>query len=249
MHYTDQKSLELAASYSLMPNMLKYCGENDFYGIFRRYLSNKSNPIAAAALSDSLKKFKGHYAYLKTIAQANRKRPFDKEVVNAFWIGNNLLHNVSKERIKQLILNDLCLAGMGKQRAANKARGLPNGIMLHHSFNSIYLNFVGNKVPRTVNNYDKCRIGWGKVIKVNADSVVLLYWPLALAKDKYIINKPVKRRFRIRVGDITLVKDLKEGDYASTHWGLVVQKLSKKELNQLKMHTISNLFAINIQHL
>ncbi len=164
MHYANQKGLELAASYSLMPNMLKYCGENDFYSIFRRYLGNKCNRIAATALSSSLKKFKSHYAYLKTIAQANRKQPFDKEIVNAFWIGNPLLYNVSKERIKQLILNDLCLAGMNKQRAANKARGLSNGILIHHSFNSLYLNFVGNRAKRTTVNYDKCRIGWGRVI-------------------------------------------------------------------------------------
>ncbi len=129
-----------------------------------------------AKKKNALKKFKGNYLYLKTIARANGKKPFDRGVVEAFWIGNPLLRKVNDRTIRKLILKDLCKAGMDKIRAKQKVNNLPKGIFLHHSFNSLYLEFVGNKVKRTISNYDKCRIGWGEVLCVGKERVQEKDW-------------------------------------------------------------------------
>ncbi len=55
----------------------------------------------------------------------------------------------------------------------------------------------------------------------------------------------VKKEFRRKIGEINLILDLHKGDLVSTHWGLIVQKLSRKQLTQLKKFTLANIRAIN----
>lgn len=239
------KALELTARYSLMPNYLSYCGESNFYGVLEKYLGHRTKK-EEKLLAAALKHFKGNYPYLKTISKANGKKPFDLEVIEAFWIGNSLLERVPVKAIKNMIIEDFYKkSGMDKERAFAAVKNLPKRILIHHSFNSLYLKFVDNKVRRTVAMFDKCRIGWGKILEINKQSVVLLYWPITISKGKYAIGKPVKRKFLRRVGDIPFLKGAKVGDYASTHWGLAVEKLSKKRLERLIKYTKVNIAAIN----
>ncbi len=222
--------IELAARYSLVPNSFGYCGGNDFVKVFKRYLEGRAN---RNEIIFELKKFKGLYSYLKAIARVNKRNPFDRHVIEAFWIGNSLLKNVTAKDIKRLILEDFHKkAGMGEERAIRAANNLPKGILLHHNFNSLYLHFVGNEVARTTKNFDKCRIGWGTVISIGKQYCVLEYRPLKKGRN-YFLGKPVKRRFNRYVSGILLESDLDIGDIVSTHWGAVVQRLNKQDLFKL----------------
>jgi hypothetical protein len=230
--------LESAGRYSIVPNSLGYCGGSDFSKVFKRYREGKSTK---SEMRQALKRFKSLYAYLKTIAKANKKNPFDRNVLEAFWIGNDLLTNVTAGSIRKLILRDLVAAGMDKKRAQSAADKLPEGILLHHSFNSIYLNFVGNKVKRTTTNFDKCRIGWGKVVSISKNSCILKYPPVKRNKVGYRLGVYITRRFSRHVCGVLLEPNIHIGDIVSTHWGAVVQKLNRKLLYSLKKFTNINL--------
>jgi hypothetical protein len=91
--------LELAARFSASPNSLCYCGKKTFFKAFMQYLKNKQTKN----LENEMKKFKAHYEYLKLISSENNLPLFDKKVVEAFWIGNELLENVRKESIAKMI--------------------------------------------------------------------------------------------------------------------------------------------------
>jgi len=235
--------LEFAARYSLVPNSFGYCGGNNFAKIFSGYLKRK---VSKKELIFELKKFKSLYAYLKTIARANKKKPFDRDVLEAFWIGNSLLKKVTQKDIKNLILDELCKnAGMDRKRAISSAKNLPKNILIHHSFNSLYLNFVGNSVPRTLSNFDNCRVGWGKVIAVNKKYCILDYALIKRVEKRYCLAKPIKRRFNRYVCGILLEPNINIGDLVSTHWGAVVQKINKKQLFSLKKFTYINFCHIN----
>lgn len=237
------KSIELAARYSLMPNCLGYCGGSDFPKVFSNYLQGNATKYE---LKNAIKKFKGHYPYLKTIAKASGiTDPFDPRVIKAFWIGNELLDNVGKNEIIKIITHFSKHAGMDPKRAEEKIKQLPSEIVLHHSFNSIYLNFVGDKVPRSVSNFDKCRIGWGKVLLVKKNVAQVEYLQLTRKNGRYFLSKYKKKYFLRSMHGIYPEPELKKGDVVSLHWGLIVQKLNRNELKNLKKYTEKVISAVN----
>lgn len=237
------KPIEIGACYSLMPNCLGYCGGSDFSKVFRKYLDGNASENE---LKLAIKKFKGHYPYLKTIARANGIRnPFDGRVIDAFWIGNGLLGRVGRTDVIRLILEFAKNAEMDKNRAQEKIANLPDGILIHHSFNSLYLNFVGDRVERTVSNFDKCRIGWGVVQTVKNNTAKVRYQKIIRKNGKYGFSKPVEKYFKRAMNGITPEHDLKVGNVVSLHWGLIVQKLNKRQEKALKRYTEKNIEAIN----
>ncbi|MFA6530581.1 MAG: DUF6390 family protein [Candidatus Micrarchaeia archaeon] len=237
------KPIELAGRYSLMPNCLGYCGGSDFSKVFKRYLDGTASE---SELKLAIKKFKGHYPYLKTIARANGiKNPFDKRIIEAFWIGDRLLEQVGRADVIRLIRKFSKNAEMNKKRAQEKIDNLPDGILLHHSFNSLYLNFVGDRVERTVDNFDRCRIGWGIVRTVKKSTAKVCYQKIIKRNGKYKFSKSVEKYFRRTMDGITPEPKLASGDIVSLHWGLIVQKLNKKQLAELEKYTGKNMEIIN----
>jgi len=80
------------ARYAFSPNKLKYCGPDRNSELFS-YISKR---ISDQGLVELLDDFKVMYPYLKLIADENGiKDVFDERVVEAYWIGNNLLDGVS----------------------------------------------------------------------------------------------------------------------------------------------------------
>ena len=74
--------------YAFMPNRLRYCGGDDNRTIFQYALEG----VTDGGLTPLLRKFGGALPYLQLIARANGiADPFDERVVEAYWIGNDLL--------------------------------------------------------------------------------------------------------------------------------------------------------------
>src|SRR5207237_641962 len=90
-----------------MPNRLRYCGGDDNRTLFDYGMEGASD----GGLPPLLRKFSGAVPYLKLIARANGLAdPFDARVVEAYWIGNELLEGVE---VRQLY--DALLERFGKQ--------------------------------------------------------------------------------------------------------------------------------------
>jgi len=85
----------LAARYAFMPNKLRYCGGDNNANLFDHVVAGESDPD----LKNLLEEFATMFPYLKFIAQANKiADPFNYRVVEAYWLGNDLLENVSMNK-------------------------------------------------------------------------------------------------------------------------------------------------------
>jgi len=225
--------VELAAHYAFPPNSFGYCGGRNF----RRILQSGDGK----ALGREMKKFRVHYAYLSLIARENGLEPFDKKVVEAFWIGNRLLENVSGESIRRFIRRDLFRNK--SSRAKSLAKNLPEGILPHHSFNPLYINFVTGSVARTIKNYDSCCVTAGRVLSVSERSALVRRFSIAW-NGAFCIRKRKDRVVLARNG-IRLAGHVKTGDIVSVHWGMAVRKLRPKDYKALEKYTLSNIRACN----
>ncbi|MEW6721859.1 MAG: DUF6390 family protein [Candidatus Micrarchaeota archaeon] len=224
----------LAAKYALPPNALGYCGSGEFRGAL------KSG--SQAVLEKELKKFKVHYAYLSLIARENGLGPFDLRVVRAFWTGNRLLENVSRAALRAFIRKEL-FGGRKGSRAEALARNLPEGILPHHSFNSLYVNFVTGKVAPSVRNLDSCCITWGEVLSAGKNSATLrracITWDGGFALEEK------DERVALSRAGVSMVQGAKKGDFLAVHWGVAVEKLTDASLRKLERYTRANIDAIN----
>ena len=120
------------ARYAFAPNYYHYCGP-DTGGEFGEYLKVE---VADGGLIDHLTNFEVMYPYLAAIAQANGVAdPLATKVVEAYWVGNNMLEKVTEQ--------DVYVALTEKQRLS---RRIPKSELkwllpkinqkarLHHSF-------------------------------------------------------------------------------------------------------------------
>src|SRR6476661_11111120 len=116
--------------YAFMPNQLRYCGGDDNRTIFQYGVEQTVDD----GLRPLLKKFTGALPYLQLIARSNGiADPFDDRVVEAYWIGNELLDGVEVRR-----LYDSLKERFGKQLSPRMlemvAGKAPAGAHPHHSF-------------------------------------------------------------------------------------------------------------------
>ncbi len=226
----------LASKYAFSPNHLKYCGTESFCKTLETF-----NPDL---LASELSNFPVHYGYLDLIAKSNSLNPFDLDVVRAFWTGNSLLENVSAQDIKtflSVLLKD------NPQKAHFLSNNLPPGILVHHNFNALYVNFVTQKVPKTMENFDNCSVTSGRVLAVDKNCATVKRNRLALSKNgDYVIEESKETIDLVRDGfSFVDPSSLSEGDFISIHWKMAVEILDHSTLKNLEKYTKKNLVALN----
>ena len=235
---------ELSARFALPPNSRSYCGTRKFADVFAAYMGNK-RAKNLHALKAALSSFHAHYAYLKLIARANGKKPFDSAVTEALWLGNGLLAKVKRKDLQLLILRDFCGKGMlSDERAGKLASALPHGFAPHHSFHTLYIHSITGVVPPTVKTSDNCRVSWGKVERVERGAVIVKTQKLVRRNGKLALL-PCKKKWRTSCAGIGLLKSAKAGDLVASHWGVAVMKISGKQAEGLEMATLRNVKAAN----
>ena len=220
--------LKLAAKYSFQPNNLGYCGTSSFVSAYKSGDMEK--------IKQELKQFRAHYAYLRLIAKENNKDPFDHDVVKAFWIGNELLENICHEAFRDFVANDLFPES---PRAKPLAENLPEGLVPHHSFNSLYINFISDAVPKTIESYDSCCVTFGEVLSVSEKATV---------KRNCIGEGPSLQQkteeISLEIDGIRFIDSIKPGDLVSVHWGMAIQVLSPSDYSLLEKYTKRNLLTL-----
>ncbi|PIN84138.1 hypothetical protein COV61_01040, partial [Candidatus Micrarchaeota archaeon CG11_big_fil_rev_8_21_14_0_20_47_5] len=237
MHGLDRlkDGVLLSAKFAFPPNSFGYCGKNSFFHAMKRK--------DCRLLKTELKHFRAHYAYLKLIASENGCFPFDRRAVNAFWIGNKLLENISQKALKHFIAKEL-FAGKNSQRAGKLANNLPKGTLPHHSFHVLYVNFLSNKVRRNTANYNKCCITSGKILSCGEKTVLVERFSICRKGGRLALGRRKENIVLERAG-VRLVGKIKKGDLLAIHWGMAVKKISAREAAELKGCTQRNIGAIN----
>lgn len=235
----------LFAKYAYSPNKLGYCGPDDHRGIFDYCVAQQSD----RGLIELLKNFEGAFPYLKLIAKANKiKDPFDEKVVEAYWIGNNLLNNISVQDFYDSIKNRFGMK-INQKNMKWLLTKPPAGTKPHHSFHvldvytktGLIRSGVKTNVLETINN---CLIMWGKVIHEtynmkHVTTIQIKYHQIVIKNNRLVFAK-------IRIKEVVSpFFQPKVGDWVSFHWGTVCEVLDSRKLNNLRKWTVYHLDLSN----
>jgi len=242
--------LKLAALYGLIPNTLGFCGPQKLkqQKILKNFLLNKASSNQARNI---LKQFEAASAYYRLIAKSNQiKNIFDARVVEAYWIGNNLLDKVKIKDLRQLIAKQFSRPGLlSKDEAARKAQKIPVNSKPHHSFHVMVLGSITGRVDfnKKTELKDTCRVGWGRVEKkLKAKNkklkIVVNFQPLT-GINKIKIGAPKEK---ILIWDKKLLPELKEGNWISFHWDHALQILTPENIANLKKYTQNTLKTLSL---
>jgi len=203
----------LCARFSIATNRLAYCGPADAEpALYDAVVSGTGSPRARAALAA----FEALMPYLEAIGAANELDPFDARVVEAYWIGNDLLEAVDRSGFRALLE---ALAGRGLPRpvARRLADALPERPLAHHAF---HVGFVGvgavtGHVPTTVANLEACRPALARVRAVGPEEIEV-EGPEATAEGpRLALHGDVHRTLR---RDARALPEVRPGDAVAVHW-------------------------------
>jgi hypothetical protein len=211
----------LFARYAYPPNELGYCGPPDASALLRA--------DTAAGIEQRARQFEGAWCYLEFLAEtAGSPDPLDVRVVEAYWIGNDLLDQVDSaalvDRMRDRFRSQL---GGTWRQAAHRA-------LAHHSFQvfDVYpwagmLRGTGN--PTALSVLDQCRIRTGVVVSVDGESATVESSPLEWDGRAMVTGPPRREAVRWSTGGRSLIDGLAPGNRVALHWDWVCDVLSEEQ--------------------
>jgi hypothetical protein len=235
----------VAARFGFPPNRLELCGP----GESRAILDYLAEGTSDRGLEHVLKQFAGAYPYLSFIAASNHiEDPFDPRVVEAYWVGNELLDHVRmadfyrhvEERFQRRAPRRLFEAVLGQ---------IPEGARPHHNFHvfAIPIRTGRVEIARTLQTLDECRISWGTVVGTGADELAVQRRPLTMHDDDLTLGPEELRTVRWRFSGKTLCQ-ARAGDFVAIHWGCVCDRLTPSQVLHLQRETEHHLSLVNRKH-
>lgn len=228
------------ARFAYPPNRLGFCGPRD--DEFARYVSGTSD----GGLRESAEQFEGAYPYLRLLAGANHcDDPLDAAVVEAYWIGNDLLTRVPNHDFGRSI--DDRFRRRAGARWRHVAEALPTGVANHcfHVFR--VMPWVGllraGVVDEPLSIVDRCRISWAEVVGPVDPGSPDSRWmvrrsPLRWTGSRLVWGPPV-------VEAVSSPVDVAIGDVVAVHWDWICERLSPRQLRWLQSTTLTQLAGLH----
>jgi hypothetical protein len=240
--------------YGFMPNRLRYCGGDDNRTLFEYGVRGVSD----GGLPPLLRRFTGALPYLQLIARANNLAdPFDARVVEAYWLGNELLdrvevrhlYNELLDRVEVRQLYDALLERFGKQ-LQGRTRELvlgkaPAGARPHHSFHVLDVHSRVGELEHSLETLEHCRVSWGKVLRAEGAELVVERQPLALRAGKLVLDAARIERVLRQLDGRGFVEPARAGNWVSIHWGWACEILSERQRRNLERFTGHHLALAN----
>ena len=233
--------LLLFARYAFMPNRLGFCGGPNERGLFEACAESHSSP----ELRDWAKQFEGAYPYLCLIARANGlPDPLDHRVVEAYWLGNELLDGVAvapfydslRERFAARISPQTLEVVLGKA---------PAGAQAFHAFHVLDVCRRTKTLAENIETLDNCRISWGQVRAAENGHLNVTVQPLVFQEGRLALGQEQLRRVARQIDGRGFVDAARAGDWVSIHWGWACDRLSARQVDNLRRHTHRHLALAN----
>ncbi len=228
----------LFARYAYPPNELGYCGPADH----RALLDYGSDGTVDRGLLQLAQGFAGAWPYLEFIAGATGIRaPLDRRVVEAYWLGGDLLDTIDMTRFGNSLLDRFrkrAGAGWGYL-----AEAIPAGAVPNHAFHvfGVY-PWVGllrtGRADTPLEQLEKCRIRWGQVVSTDGDQVTVLSRPLTYDGTDIGLGERGLESARRSIDGLGFLDSFRPGDWVSLHWGWVCDRLSRRQLHLLQRSTL-----------
>lgn len=239
----DPQGLAICARYSFAPNLLHYCGPEKQTDM-RAYVSDH---VVDQGLYEILNRFDTLYKYLKMIGIENDIRdPFDPRVVEAYWLGNDLLHKTKYRPLADLLNDGLQLKKKLTPRHLNSTLSKLDQGVAHHTFHvlNIFRRTGHHAVPHTLSTMDSCRISWGKIMgENNAPRPPLKKRGQGRVVYLIEVRSLMYKNNHLQLGlpQVKQVKSVglipKVGEWVSVHWGYVCEVLMLRQVRNLKYFT------------
>lgn len=231
--------------YAFGPNKLRMCGP-DQQGEIAAYLSEHQ---ADQGLTGLLVQFKTLYPYLQTIAHANGIRdPFDERVVEAYWVGNELLETVPNQTFYRHLGETLELKRKMPQHSFSElAEKLPQGARMHHSFHvfNVYKRTGNMEVLHTLESMDACRVSWGKITAIEGPKVTLQRKPLKLVGHALVLGEPEPFTITRLLDTDDVLDEARVGQWLTLHWYRPCEIVSNANVRHLEWYTKKHLALAN----
>lgn len=227
--------------YGFMPNQLRYCGGDDNRTIFEYGVER----VVDDGLRPLLKKFTGALPYLQLIARANGiADPFDDRVVEAYWLGNELLDHVEVRQLYNHLLERFGpqLQGRTRDWVLGKA---PAGARPHHNFHVFDVHSHVGQLENSLHTIDNCRVSWGRVIAVEGPELVVDRPPLLLQEGTLVVGPAAHMRALRQIDARGFADTAAVGDWVSLHWGWVCEVITPRQQANLVRFTDHQLRIAN----
>jgi hypothetical protein len=235
----------LFARYAYGPNRFGYCGPDDADELLEAGAAGQDRVLRALA-----KRFEGAYPYLALIAaSAGLPDPLDRRVVEAYWLGNDLLRYVSSgsfgasldERFRPRV------------RPADwrwLATKPEDGARPVHAFHVLDVFprvglIRGGQVDGILDTMDSCRIRWGRVLERIGDQLVVSATRLELVNGRLRHGPPRIERIQAWRDATGFIDTPQAGDIVSIHWSWACDTLDERQLANLIRWTDGQLAITN----
>jgi Family of unknown function (DUF6390) len=235
----------LFARYAYPPNSLGYCGPGDPMAL----LGAAAEGADVTGLGQLAARFEGAWPYLQLLASCSGiADPLDRRVVEAYWVGNELLSRVPGSALAHSLSDRFERRAGG--RFESMVSAVPAGGIPQHSFHvfAVYpwlgLLRAGMEGP-PLEVLDRCRIRWGRIEVVAGDMVAVASRALIFDGSRLALGPVRSEPARRSVDGVGFVGDLRPGDVVSLHWDWVCDRLSPRALGWLRHCTRQNLDAVN----
>jgi hypothetical protein len=239
----DQQGLLLCAKYAASPNFFGYCGPDESKSI----VDHLKEEIADPELKHHLLEFETLYPYLELISRENKiEDPFDKSVVEAYWIGNSLLNRINGLDYMHFLTERLDFESKMDKKLFGKVKRkvMENGFIPHHTHHVFNIFKRTGKINsnHTIETMDSCRINWGKIIpttliqKSKIKSIFVETTQLVI-KNQQLTIKPIIKEILIDYKGTAFIRNLKPNDFVSFHWRHVCDILTARQIKNLEFYT------------
>ncbi len=242
----QRRSSPLAGSlrfvrYAFMPNRLRYCGGDENRTLFEY----GTEEVVDGGLEALLRKFSGALPYLQLIAHANGiPDPFDDRVVEAYWLGNELLAGVEVRQLYDALNERFGKQLQGRTRDWVLAKA-PAGARPHHNFHVFDVHSRVGQLENTLETMDQCRVSWGRVAQVEGPELVVERPPLVLVEGKLALGPPQTVRAVRQIEGRGFAEVAARGEWVSLHWGWVCEVLTPRQQANLVRYTHDHIRLAN----
>jgi hypothetical protein len=247
----DKKALQLCSRFALTPNQLGYCGKDSAPAKLQKCVVTSD----CSRVEEELKKFIVLNPYLQTIAKATDLSPFSYEVIEAYWLGSDLLDQI-KLKHYDLLLENFISQGVPDFLVEELKNKQPKKFIPIHLFNILHVGVgrASGSVPFNIDSINNCMLRWGTVSKVNKNEstaqvevtslkAVSSFNPLTegSSRKQSASTSGISYEFAQRIKTFNFnpafTPNLKVGDNVAVHWGFIPKILSKDEQKKLSFYT------------
>lgn len=229
--------IALAARFSIATNRLSYCGPAEAEPtLYRAIVTGHGDPSARRALEG----FEALWPYLEAIGRRHGLDPLDARVVEAYWIGNDLLEDFGPQAFREL-LGGLRRRGLPASIVRRLEENLPAAPLPHHMFHVAFVGVgaVTGHVPTTLANLEACRPAEARVVERGEKELRVVRRSLQVEGERLRWGPD---RSEALAYDARVLPTADRGRSVVVHWGwpaLVLTDVQREALNDFTERSLA----------